>query len=244
MTNPVHSFLIEDAEKYGVECAIMLYNLRYWCEKNRANEKNFHDGYYWTYNSKRAFTVLFPYWTERQIRTILDKLRESGAIKVGNYNQNGYDRTLWYAVTDQAIGHKSPIKRTDKTNQTDGSVQPIPDNKPDINTDVNKEGAHSNECFPAYQFPLKKSNENYELTKDEYDNLKQKYPSLDIDTEFEKMIEWLETNPKRRKTASGMPRFITSWLRRAYSPPPWKTKPKNLTAEELIESVHERIEGW
>ena len=39
-----HSFEVEDAVKYGVEKAIILNNLRFWLEKNRANRKNISDG--------------------------------------------------------------------------------------------------------------------------------------------------------------------------------------------------------
>lgn len=46
----IHNFDINIAEKYGINAAIILQNMYYWIEKNRANEKHFHDGYYWTYN--------------------------------------------------------------------------------------------------------------------------------------------------------------------------------------------------
>ena len=37
------------AKKVGLEEAIYLSNVEYWVEKNAANKKHFHDGYYWTY---------------------------------------------------------------------------------------------------------------------------------------------------------------------------------------------------
>ena len=49
-----HSFDIEIAEKYGVSEAILLQHLWFWIEKNKANEVNFYDGTYWTYNSIKA----------------------------------------------------------------------------------------------------------------------------------------------------------------------------------------------
>jgi hypothetical protein len=46
--------------------------------------------------------------------------------------------------------------------------------------------------------------------------------SLDVDAEFRKAREWLRDNSSRRKTATGMPKFLTSWLNRACdrAPPP------------------------
>ena len=68
-----HSFNIELAKEYGILEAILLKNIWLWIEKNRANEKNFYDGTYWTYNSTRAFNELFPYASESSIKRALDR---------------------------------------------------------------------------------------------------------------------------------------------------------------------------
>ena len=57
----IHTFDSEIAEKYGVNCAILLQFIFFWCEKNKANGKHFYDGHYWTYNSRKALQSLFPY---------------------------------------------------------------------------------------------------------------------------------------------------------------------------------------
>ena len=66
----------EIAKDIGVEEAIMYSNIEFWCEKNKANNKNFHDEAYWTYNSMEAFKILFPFWTVRQIERILKNLEK------------------------------------------------------------------------------------------------------------------------------------------------------------------------
>lgn len=90
----------EWAVQYGVEEALLLWWIVHWVGQNEANEINFFDGRYWTYNSKRALSKLFPFWTERQIARVLDNLEEKGAIITGNYNQNPYDRTKWFSISD------------------------------------------------------------------------------------------------------------------------------------------------
>lgn len=40
------------------------------------------------------------------------------------------------------------------------------------------------------------------------------YPAVDVKQELRKMIAWLESNPKRKKTRRGITRFIDSWLAR------------------------------
>lgn len=41
------------------------------------------------------------------------------------------------------------------------------------------------------------------------------YPAVDIDSEFRKMIGWIDGNPNKRKTKRGIKRFINSWLSKA-----------------------------
>lgn len=94
-----HSFDIDIAKKYGIEAAIILKNLYFWTEKNRANDKHIYDGMVWTYNSVKAFAELFPYMSSKKISGTLQKLQDAGLIVTGNYNQNPYDRTKWYAIT-------------------------------------------------------------------------------------------------------------------------------------------------
>lgn len=92
-----HHFDIEVAQDVGVNAAVIYNNIQFWCNKNAANNKHFHDGYFWTYNSIKAFTELFPYMTQRQIEYALKKLIEANYIIKGNYNASRYDKTLWYA---------------------------------------------------------------------------------------------------------------------------------------------------
>ena len=94
----VHHFDTEDAERYGVDCAVILYNLKFWLNKNKANQQNIHDGRVWTYNSQEAWCELFPYYTRRQVQRILKKLSDEGILLKGNYNENRFVKTVWYSL--------------------------------------------------------------------------------------------------------------------------------------------------
>lgn len=142
-----HMFDIEIAKKYGITCAVIMENMFFWTERNRANDTNFFDGRYWTYNSKKALTELFPYLTQRQIEYSINKLEEEGILIKGNFNKSSMDRTLWYAFTDLGLSifENSEIDFTKLRNGTTQIVKPIPyintDNYTDINTD-NKENTY------------------------------------------------------------------------------------------------------
>jgi len=136
-----YSFDTELAKKFGVNESIMLQNIVFWLLKNKANGSNYFDGKYWTYNSYKAFKELFEFWSESQIKRILQSLQEQGVIIKGNYNSNPYDKTNWYALSDKygyLIGQNNLIDETKSSNQGDEIVSSLhtdikhTDNKPYI----------------------------------------------------------------------------------------------------------------
>lgn len=141
----MHSFDIDIAKKYGVHCAVLLNHIYFWIKKNEANNQNFFDGNYWTYNSKKAFETLFPYMTARQIDYALNKLIEQGILETGNYNTSAYDRTLWYAITKKgfSILQNCEMENTKNVNGNNENVQPIPY----INTDNNTNKKPNNNLY-------------------------------------------------------------------------------------------------
>lgn len=140
----IHTFDSDIAAKYGVNAAILLQNIYYWIEKNKANDKHFYDGHYWTYNSVKAFEEMFPYMSKNQINSVLQKLESDGVIISGNYNSSTYDRTKWYAITERGfslienqkcIYQKSEMDCSENGNGFTENQKPIPDNKPDNKPD-------------------------------------------------------------------------------------------------------------
>lgn len=134
-----HIFDIEIAKTYGVNAAILLENLGYWIKQNEANETNYYDGYYWTFNSRRAYREIFPYMSERQIDTAFRKLIDGGLVITGHYNKLAYDRTLWYALTQKGkcILHFDGMENDILQNGNSRNVRPIPNINTDENTNVN-----------------------------------------------------------------------------------------------------------
>lgn len=128
-----HSFDIEIATNFGLIEAILLNNIWWWVEKNKANGNNYYDGNYWTYNSTKAFAELFPYVSQKQIQNALKNLINEGILITGNYNKSVYDRTLWYAFTEKGkcIMQKREMEDEEKANGICEIVKPIPN----INTD-------------------------------------------------------------------------------------------------------------
>lgn len=153
LCNMNHTFDTEHACAYGVREAILISNIQFWIAKNKANRKHFHKDRYWTYNSVKAWSELFPYFSSKQVRTGLDSLVSQGVLLTDNLNQSAYDRTLWYAFTDEwsiLTGQMDLAEKSNPFAQTGKTLTST-----DINTDERADGFAS--FWNAY--PKKKGKE-------------------------------------------------------------------------------------
>ena len=133
-----HSFSTELAEQYGILEAVLLNHFQFWITHNAANDVHYHDGRYWTFNTVKAFADLFPYASAKQIRTALNRLIDAGVLMTGNYNKTTYDRTLWYAFTDEGLTI-CPIRQMDAPKKKNADAQkgkPIPNTNTTTNTNT------------------------------------------------------------------------------------------------------------
>lgn len=175
-----YNFNVETATRIGVDEAIMLNNFVYWLAKNKANNKNFFDGNYWTFNSVRAYSELFPFWKESQIKRILKSLIDQNVLVVGNYNQNAYDRTNWYSLSNEYI---HLIDWTISTNGKAENSQPIPNNKP-----VNKT---TNISYYEFSFTLSKLTQYDNLSQEYKDKLKEEIEKLNLSIAYDDFVDSL-----------------------------------------------------
>ena len=148
----MYQFDVELAEQYGVDEAIFIHNLYFWIKHNEANGSNVaeYEGVtrVWTYNSMAAFSILFPFWSHRQMERIVKSCKDKELVITANLNDDKKNRTLWYAVTEKVVLHY-----TKQCNVSHGSVKCISniynninlstDSKPDNNT------PHSTECVKS-----------------------------------------------------------------------------------------------
>lgn len=150
ISNQHHSFSVAAACKVGVNCAVILQSIYYWVTKNEANGNSYHDGRYWTYNSVKAFSDMFPYLSKGQIDGVLKRLERDGYIVTGNYNKVKYDRTKWYALTDSGYALMENAKSISKNQEMDSEVSenglsedekpiPVSDTVTDPNTDKDRD---------------------------------------------------------------------------------------------------------
>ena len=140
-----HSFDIHLATQYGVDGAIMIHHFQHWISVNMRLKRGKKQGRTWTYQSQQEIAAHFPYYTQKQVRRIIDNLVDDSVLIKGNFNKQGYDRTSWYAFHDESYFLTSPLicpnGQMDLTEQANGNAQmgePIPDTKTNTRTDAEK----------------------------------------------------------------------------------------------------------
>ena len=153
-----YQFDVDTATEHGIEEAVIIHNFAFWIKKNQANNQNFYDGYYWTFNSASALQELFPFWTASKISRLLRNMEASGILSSGNYNKTPYDRTKWYTIVDKTILDRYRIHIPSVKNGVLQTEQPIPDINTNNKTHIkktNKEFSPSGESQKPEQTELK-----------------------------------------------------------------------------------------
>lgn len=116
------------AEKHGINEAVFIHNIFYWINHNKANNKHYYEDRFWTYNTKKAFIKLFPFWSYEQVRKIVKNLSTNGVILTGNFNENTWDKTTWYSLSDEMVSYYenllNPNKNASVKNHTSNCEKP------------------------------------------------------------------------------------------------------------------------
>jgi hypothetical protein len=97
-----HSFSVEVAKEYGVNVANMLNHFSFWYLKNKADNVNFLKGDYWVRMKAKQMQQYYPYFTERQLRHLIDKMIDLKLLKQDEFNDKKNDRTKWYCLSKKS----------------------------------------------------------------------------------------------------------------------------------------------
>jgi len=103
MDSPPLVILTELAVEIGLNEAVVLQQVHYWIQLNVRGGRNYHDSYYWTYNTYSQWQKQFPFWTEAGVKKIITRLENVGLLVTGNYNKHKMDKTKWYRVNYELL---------------------------------------------------------------------------------------------------------------------------------------------
>ena len=95
------------AHTFGVQCAIILQQIRYWMQTFRDAEErqsadkrpHYHEGRWWVYNTYEQWQAdNFGFWSKRTIQRHISTLEEMGVLISAEFNKSTGDRTKWYSI--------------------------------------------------------------------------------------------------------------------------------------------------
>lgn len=202
-----YTFNIYEAEQIGLHEAIILSNIKFWIKRNIENEKHRHeteiDGKKefrtFTYNSVKAFGKLFPFLTQKQIRTALENLRKKDILITGIFNKSPYDKTLWYALKEEkTLCPGGQIYLPSEANRLDPDGKPIPDVNTDIKYNTKYYNKSSKELLSGSEDNNKKNNQSPELNNkyiqywNSKKNLRSHKPGTKLCERSEQIIQCIE----------------------------------------------------
>lgn len=185
--------------------------------------------------------------TEKQIREALNKLSTAGMVQVYMHDQKLFlQLAAWNShqqiratkskypapenICNQLISFdincpRNPIQSESKSESE--SILPGTKIIPDRND------------LPVIELTLN-DNSVYPVFKDQVKEWADLYPAADVMQQLRNMKGWLDANPKKRKTKSGIKRFINGWLAKE------QDRGNSLGSETGIQSVDKKnyTEGW
>lgn len=179
------------AAKIGLDKAVILQQIHYWCSKSA----NIRDGYKWVYNSVREWHQQFPWLSEKTVQRYLKDLERKGLLITGIYNKVGFDRTKWYR-----INYKGLYKLEEST---DLANSPIGTHSPHL------KGTHS----PNQYHRLPETNNNMSSKLDETDSETEK-----VSLDFKEFFDYLNKVTGRSfKNIKSNQKLVSARLKAGYT---------------------------
>lgn len=150
--------------------------------------------------------------TEKQINAALNKLSTVGLVQVYEYDQKPYLQLVTWSKYQRtrAVKSKYPQPPDNICCQPSSNV-PVSECENRESRDDILPGAETAPDPPIVELILndKTFHPVYQVDIERWGEL---YPAVDVLSQLRSMAGWCEANTQKRKTKSGISRFINSWL--------------------------------
>lgn len=121
----LHYFDVDVAKCCGVNAAILLSDIQYWCERSKGDPAHLRDGRVWMWSSQEAFVQRHPYLSRDTVRESIKRLSDDGLILVMRPLRNG---KFWYSpIGENPTTTDGGIPTSDGENPTTGCGNPPTD---------------------------------------------------------------------------------------------------------------------
>lgn len=121
----LHYFDVDVAQRCGVNAAILLSDIQYWCERSKGDPAHLREGRVWMWSSQEAFVQRHPYLSRDTVRESIKRLSDDGLILVMRPLRNG---KFWYSpIWENPTTTDGEIQTSDGENPTTGCGNPPTD---------------------------------------------------------------------------------------------------------------------
>ena len=121
----LHYFDVDVAQRCGVNAAILLSDIQYWCERSKGDPAHLREGRVWMWSSQEAFVQRHPYLSRDTVRESIKRLSDDGLILVMRPLRNG---KFWYStIGENPTTVVGEIPTSDGENPTSGCGNPPTD---------------------------------------------------------------------------------------------------------------------
>lgn len=165
----------------GLNEAIFLQQLHYWLNGKSAKWR---DERKWIYNTYEDWQKQFPFWSVATIKRIITSLDKQNLILKGNYNEKGFDKTIWYSIdynelkqVSQRLGQNDLTIRSKCTNGLGQNDLNNTIDYPETTTETNKNNASGKpDSSKVIPIPSDKKNSKTKELQERFDRLWELYP--------------------------------------------------------------------
>ena len=173
--------------------------------------------------------------SRKMVESALDQLEKTGLIRRYQVSGKGVFLHLISWDSHQRLRttrrkYPAPEDTADPPEQAVSDPCPVPDEPVAVPEKAEPDGSTEP---PVITIPLNDGSE-YPVTQHDVDEYASLYPAADVLQELRAMRGWSLNNESKRKTRSGIRRFINSWIARAqdtggmkYPPPARPAMPEN-----------------
>lgn len=171
--------------------------------------------------------LCISHWSKYQNTDRLEQLKEQSRERSRKYRENkkialnSSDNVTLQGVTRHVTSDatsRSKNKNIDKDIDKDIDIDTEKREKEKDIEDIKTSCTEQNKSAPVLADVdpvILNDGSEWRPDIDLYHEYQRLYPAVDVGAEFAKMRGWCLGNPKKRKTKSGVKRFVTSWLGRA-----------------------------
>lgn len=243
----VHSFCTEFAERYSIESAIIIEHLYWWLHKNACESDMIKEDRVWCYFSAKGMAKYIPYMNSQKIRRELKKLEELEVVKVGNFNKQPTNQTLWYCFTDKFLSELNDANYdvSDFSKMKNGIFKNEKCNNSVINNTLNEDNKKENKKLSNdnenvdFSFDLfwKKYHKGSKQTaKDQWDKLK--------DKEKERVLNTIDDYLTYCRRSNRPLKDCSSYLCKKFFNDDWNIVPDCYTIKESDDDRHRNFKEW